>query len=65
MNQMGFNIPYPYHSLPMKSTEDRLGYYAMLGILEQMVEGVPKQGTGVGKKPETVNITLNCGKPPT
>lgn len=60
---MGANIPYPYHDLPMISTSDRLGYYALIGVLEVMQEGMdtspplPKGRSGT-------SFTIDCGKPP-
>jgi len=38
MNQVGANIQYPYHELPLLSTEDRIGFWAMFGIYEEIVE---------------------------
>lgn len=59
---MGANIQYPYHELPMISTDDRLGYWALEGILELMDEEMKKTNPSSGKK--GTMFTLNCGKPP-
>ncbi len=40
MNQMGANIQYPYHELPLISTDDRLGFWAMLGIYEDLTDEI-------------------------
>lgn len=63
LNQMGANIPYPYHSLPMVSTPDRLGYYALLGILELMLAKTPPTPPS-GKKGHTMSLTIDGGRPP-
>jgi hypothetical protein len=60
LNQMGANIPYPYHDLPLVSTEDRLGYWSLLGIVELMGDTPPPPTDGKGG----TTITLDCGDPP-
>lgn len=63
LNQYGANIPYPYHSLPLRSTEDRLGLYALLGIIEAM-QGNAEIPPPNDKGNSTMDITLDCGRPP-
>jgi len=61
----GANIPYPYHSLPLKSTPDRLGLYALLGIKEAMDANTPSvPSTTGGTKKKVLDLQLDCGKPP-
>lgn len=63
--EWGANIPYPYHSLPLKSTEDRLGLFALLGIKESMEQDMPRVPSGAGGNKKTVlDLNLDCGKPP-
>jgi len=64
LNQMGANIPYPFHGLPMVSTHDRLGYWALLGILEDMMGELPDGESGSGSGTKGTTIRLDCGKPP-
>ncbi|MHA1662572.1 MAG: hypothetical protein ACTSVR_04880 [Candidatus Thorarchaeota archaeon] len=35
---MGANIQYPYHELPIMSTDDRVGFWALLGVYEDLAE---------------------------
>jgi len=62
MNQLGANIQYPYHDLPMKSTADRLGYWALMSILELIQEEMPNTLPPKGKS--GTSFTIDCGKPP-
>jgi len=65
LNQMGANIRYPYHELPLISTPDRLGYYALLGILELMLAKTPPPPPPSGKGGQTtMSLTIDGGKPP-
>lgn len=60
LNQMGANIIYPYRDLPMISTSDRMGYYALIGILEDMLSETPTPPKGKSG----TSFTIDCGKPP-
>lgn len=63
LNQYGANIQYPYHDLSLVSTKDRLGYWALIGIIEKMDENIGDTPPPLGGKGGT-KITLDCGKPP-
>lgn len=58
MNQMGANIQYPYHELPMVSTNDRLGFWALFGIYETFVDEMSEgnEGSKMTNKKE-----IDCG----
>ena len=64
MNQMGANIAYPYHSLPMMSTDDRFGYWALLGIYEDMQERMSGTAPPIPQGKSGTSFTIDCGKPP-
>lgn len=63
MNLLGANIKYPYHELPMKSTADRLGYWALMGILDLIQEEMPNTPP-IPKGKSGTRFTIDCGKPP-
>lgn len=56
MNQAGANIQYPYHELPLASTDDRFGFWAMFGITEDIMDEM--YGEVEGKKSK---VELDCG----
>jgi hypothetical protein len=60
MNQAGANIQYPYHDLPLVSTHDRIGFWALLGIIEDINEELYGSLDGDGKEMKTKKI-LDCG----
>jgi len=56
MNKEGANIQYPYHELPMKTSHDRLGFWALFGIYEGIVDEMDVDGMPNGNKKE-----IDCG----
>jgi len=52
---MGANIQYPYHDLPMFSIDDRIGFWALIGIYEDLM--VEMNGTEDDSKNK---IEINC-----
>ena len=52
LNREGANIQYPYHNLPMKSTEDRIGFWALWGIYEEI--------NGLTEGDEKNRIEIEC-----
>ena len=56
LNQAGANIQYPYHDLPMFSTEDRFGFWAMIGVYEELT----KEMEGSGDEEKKNRIELQC-----
>lgn len=57
MNQLGANIPYPYHELPLITSEDRLGFWALQGITESIIDDM--DGTDESKTKN--KKIISCG----
>jgi len=53
---MGANIQYPYHELPMFSTEDRVGFWALLGVYEELMSEM----NGTPEEDEKNRIEIEC-----
>ena len=55
MNQMGANIQYPYHELPMITTDDRLGFWALFGIYEDMIDDISGESGNAPKVKKVID----------